>query len=71
MLNRFKKGIALLNQYSIINFASFIIGYPGETQETIEETISFIEQNQPTFYSLNMGFTMHALLSMSAEKNSD
>ena len=49
----FQKGIALLNQYSIINFASFIIGYPGETQETIEETISFIEQNQPTFYSLN------------------
>ncbi len=30
--------------------ASFIVGFPGETAETIKETIDFIEQTSPTFY---------------------
>jgi p-methyltransferase len=31
-------------------FASFIIGYPGETADTIKETIDFIEATRPDFY---------------------
>jgi anaerobic magnesium-protoporphyrin IX monomethyl ester cyclase len=49
-IDAYKKGLSLLNQKSIPSFASFIIGYPGETHDTVKDTISFIEENKPTFF---------------------
>ncbi|MBF0225564.1 MAG: B12-binding domain-containing radical SAM protein [Desulfobacterales bacterium] len=52
MLKKIKKGITLdqaryaselCNKVGIIGYASFIIGLPGETQETLMETKSFAE----------------------------
>lgn len=34
----------------IATYASLIIGFPGETQETAAETYEFIEMNRPTVY---------------------
>lgn len=49
-LDKLKEGLALLNQYDIITYASFIIGFPGETTETADDTKRFIEENAPTFF---------------------
>lgn len=45
-----KRGTTLLNQYSIPTVALFFIGFPGETNETVNETINFINEVKPTFY---------------------
>ncbi len=44
------RGHLLLNEYDIMTFDSFITGFPGETEETVKETIQFIEDMKPTFY---------------------
>jgi len=49
-IEKYREGLALLNEYGIISFASFIIGFPGETYDTYMETVKFIEENKPTFY---------------------
>ncbi|CAK7016017.1 PhpK family radical SAM P-methyltransferase [Tissierella sp.] len=43
-------GIHLLKKNDIITFASFIVGFPGETEETANQLIEFIEESAPTFY---------------------
>jgi p-methyltransferase len=47
---RYMDGIGKLHKNNVITMASFIVGFPGETEETIQETIDFIEQTSPTFY---------------------
>jgi len=42
--------VHLLNEYGIPGEGGFIIGYPGETQETFEETIDFIEKSAIPYY---------------------
>ena len=47
---RYMDGIRKLQKNNVITMASFIVGFPGETEETIQETIDFIEQTSPSFY---------------------
>jgi len=47
---RYMDGIRKLQKNNVITMASFIVGFPGETEETLKETIDFIEQTSPTFY---------------------
>ncbi len=49
----YKKGISLLNRYGIPSIASFILGFPGETLESVKDTKIFIEEAKPTFYCIN------------------
>jgi len=49
-IEQFEYGMKLLNEYKIATLASFIIGFPGETMNTVQETIDFIERNKPTFF---------------------
>jgi anaerobic magnesium-protoporphyrin IX monomethyl ester cyclase len=58
MLKLMKKGIklesalsavALCNRCGIQTAASFVIGFPGETKETISETRSFVKKLDPLF----------------------
>jgi anaerobic magnesium-protoporphyrin IX monomethyl ester cyclase len=49
-VEKYRQGLSLLNEYQILNIASFIIGFPGETFETYQETKDFIEECKPTFY---------------------
>jgi len=46
----YTRGITLLHKYNILTHASFIIGFPGETKNTVQDTINFIEQYKPTFF---------------------
>jgi len=51
-----KRGVDLLNQYNIPTAALFFIGFPGETPDTVNQTIRFIEDIKPTFYDTQSWF---------------
>jgi len=54
----FIRGIELLNKYEIDSLAAFVLGFPGETNETINENIEFIENTGIKFYTLKEFFYM-------------
>jgi len=43
----FEKGIMICKKAGLLTYAYFIIGFPNETNETIEETITFIRKAKP------------------------
>jgi len=47
----YKYGLKALADRDIMVYASFIIGFPGETAESVRNTLAFIEETAPTFYS--------------------
>jgi radical SAM superfamily enzyme YgiQ (UPF0313 family) len=49
-VEKYLEGIALLKQQGIVTFGSFITGFPGETHDTVRETIQFIKQSGLDFY---------------------
>ena len=55
-LQRYLDGISLLNQYGIVTFGSFITGFPGETDETIKDTVKFIETSGLDFYRTQLWY---------------
>ena len=53
-LERYEYGIRALRQREIVSFVSMIVGFPGETAETVLRTKEFIEKTSPTFYRLEL-----------------
>lgn len=49
-VDKYEIGIRLLREHGITTFASFIMGFPGETAVTVQETVEFIRANRPDFY---------------------
>ncbi|MFH0798397.1 MAG: radical SAM protein [Candidatus Woesearchaeota archaeon] len=47
-IEQVKKAFKMINKVGIANSASFIIGYPGETKETFEETLNLAKEIKPT-----------------------
>ena len=47
---RYANGIEMLRKRDILTFGSFIVGFPGETEATVNETIDFIKENKPDYY---------------------
>jgi anaerobic magnesium-protoporphyrin IX monomethyl ester cyclase len=54
----FAKGVNLLNKYDIDYLAAFVLGFPGETQDTIQENVDFIKDNGVRYYSLKEFYYM-------------
>ncbi|MEW5928297.1 MAG: PhpK family radical SAM P-methyltransferase [Gemmatimonadota bacterium] len=54
--DKYRDGIRRLNERGIITYSSFIIGHPGETEETARNTLAFIDETRPTFYCLETFF---------------
>ncbi len=48
--HHYEKALKKFREVGIITYGSFIIGFPGETMETVNETIEFIETNAPDYY---------------------
>ncbi len=48
-----KKGIEALHRAGIITIGLFVVGYPGETDRTMQETVNFIDDVKPTFHIIN------------------
>jgi radical SAM PhpK family P-methyltransferase len=53
---KYAKGIKRLRQHGILTFGSFITGFPGETEATVNETIDFIKENKPDYYRSQMWY---------------
>lgn len=50
------QGLKWLRQYEIMSYASFIVGFPGETDDTVGETIEMIEEGQPDFFRAQLWY---------------
>lgn len=46
-------GIQALKKAGIITVALFVIGFPGENEQSIKKTVDFINTSKPDFYVLN------------------
>jgi anaerobic magnesium-protoporphyrin IX monomethyl ester cyclase len=55
-VSQYLKGIELLKKYGILTYGSFIIGFPGETHETVEETVRFIKKSGIDFYRAQLWY---------------
>jgi p-methyltransferase len=55
-IKQYTRGIEWLKKHGIITFGSFIVGFPGETDETINETKRFIEETKPDYFRLAMWY---------------
>jgi radical SAM PhpK family P-methyltransferase len=53
-IERYLWGIGELNRRDIVSFASLICGFPGETEESVKNSIDFIEQSKPTFFNVQL-----------------
>lgn len=50
------KSIPWLREAGIVTYASLIFGFPGETYETIAETLDLVETAAPTFYRTQLWY---------------
>jgi anaerobic magnesium-protoporphyrin IX monomethyl ester cyclase len=47
---RYEEAIPLLHEAGISTFVSLIFGFPGETAETVQESVDFLERFRPDFF---------------------
>lgn len=54
--SHYARAIPRLNEVGISTYASFIIGFPGETADTVRETINLIEEAKPEYYRAQLWY---------------
>lgn len=52
--DRYRYGIRKLKERDIITFATIIVGFPGENEESIRNTTNFLQETSPMFYRLEL-----------------
>ncbi len=55
----YRRGIEILKRCDIPLFGMFVIGFPGETEETVNDNIDFINHSGLDFYSIKEFFYLH------------
>jgi radical SAM superfamily enzyme YgiQ (UPF0313 family) len=55
----YRNGIAWLQQEGIVACGSFLVGFPGETADTVEETREFIERSGLPYYFIQPFYYLH------------
>jgi radical SAM PhpK family P-methyltransferase len=55
-VEKYERGIELLHQYGVLTFASFILGFPGETEATFRESVDFIKATKPDYYRAQLWY---------------
>ncbi|UCH98457.1 MAG: PhpK family radical SAM P-methyltransferase [Candidatus Aminicenantes bacterium] len=56
LVEKYLEGIALLKEFEILTMGSFIIGFPGETYETIQDTLGFIKESNIDFFQVQLWY---------------
>lgn len=57
-VEQYRRGTKLLKDVGITTFAAFVLGFPGETEASIEDNIRFIEEGMLDYYSLKEFYYM-------------
>lgn len=52
----YREAIPLLRDAGIVINASLVVGFPGETEETLAETIGLLEDARPDFFGANLWY---------------
>jgi radical SAM PhpK family P-methyltransferase len=52
----YERGIRALRQRGIMTMASYIIGFPGETKDSVQRTLDFIGENPTDFHNVQLYF---------------
>lgn len=55
-VNKYLEGISLLKEYGILTYGSFIIGFPGETHQTVQDTLSFVKSSGIDFFRAQLWY---------------
>ncbi len=55
-VGKYREGMALLKEFDIATFCSFVVGFPGETHETVQDTVKFIEETGPDFFRAQLWY---------------
>lgn len=55
---QFQHGLSLLHKYDITTMAAFVLGFPGETESTIQDNVNFIRDSGIDFYTLKEFYYM-------------
>lgn len=55
-VEKYATGIERLRQHDILTFASFIIGFPGETEQSVSDTKAFIKAARPDYYRAQLWY---------------
>jgi len=55
-IEKYARGIEMLRRHGIMTFGSFVVGFPGETAETVDETIDFLNDTRPDYYRAQMWY---------------
>jgi len=55
-IEKYYHGIEMLRRRQIMTFGSFIIGFPGETDQTVKETVRFIRDAKPDYYRAQLWY---------------
>lgn len=53
---KYERGMELLHEYGVLTFASFIMGFPGETEETFRESVDFVKTTRPDYYRTQLWY---------------
>lgn len=54
--DRYRYGVEQLRNRGMISLASIVLGFPGENEESVRNTLNFINETQPTFYNVQLYF---------------
>jgi len=55
-VHKYLEGIERLKEYEIVTFGNFIIGFPGETEKTVQDTVHFIERSGLDFFRTQLWY---------------
>lgn len=56
----YRFGIEQLRSRGIFTHASFVVGFPGENDETVSNTINFLNTTQPDTFAVNHWYYLHS-----------
>ena len=52
--DKYAASVGMLDQRNIMTLASMIVGFPGETAQSVENSIRFLKENPFTFFSVQL-----------------